>query len=48
MHLPAARVRLFLALSVLAVAAVAGGIALARRVDLVAELEHATWGAAAG
>ena len=48
MNLPAVRVGVYLLLSVLAVAAVAGGVALSRRADALAEREHACWGASAG
>ena len=48
MSLPAARVGVYLLLSILAVAAVAGGLALSRRAGSIVELEHACWGASAG
>lgn len=48
MSLPVARVSVYLLLSVLAVAAVAGGLALTRRAGEFAEREHACWGASAG
>lgn len=46
--MPVARVGVYLLLSVLAVAALAGGLALRRRPDPVAECELARWGASAG
>jgi len=48
MSLPVVRVGFYVLLSVLAVAAVAGGLALSRRTDPVSEREHACWGASAG
>ena len=48
MNLPAARIGIYLLLSVIAVAAVAGGLAISRRADAVADREHAAWGASAG
>jgi hypothetical protein len=48
MSLPVARVGVYLLLSVIAVAAVAGGLALSRRAGVAAEREHACWGASAG
>ncbi|HYK53856.1 MAG TPA: hypothetical protein VEV38_10040 [Candidatus Eremiobacteraceae bacterium] len=50
MNLPAARIGLFVFLSVIAVAAVAGSVALSRsrRPDPVEDALHACWGASAG
>ena len=48
MNLPAARFGIYLLLSILAVAAIAGGLARKSRADAIAEAAHATWGAAAG
>jgi len=48
MSLPVARVGVYLLLSVLAVAAVAGGLALTRKANAIADREHACWGASAG
>ena len=48
MNLPAARVGVYLLLSVLAVAAVAGGMALSRRANAITDCENACWGASAG
>jgi hypothetical protein len=48
MNLPVARVGMYLLLSVLAVAAVAGGMALSRRASADVDREHACWGASAG
>ena len=49
MNLPVARVGVYLLLSFLAVAAVAGSMALTRRTNAaVLEREHAAWGASAG
>ena len=48
MSLPVSRVGVYLLLSVIAVAAVAGGLALTRRAGAVAERELACWGASAG
>jgi len=49
MSLPVARVGVYLLLSVLAVAALAGGLALSRKTtDAVADCELARWGASAG
>jgi len=47
-NLPATRIGLFVFLSVIAVAAVAGGMALSRRPAPVEDALHAYWGASAG
>jgi len=47
-NLPAARIGLFVFLSVIAVAAVAGSMALSRRPDPVEDALHACWGASVG
>lgn len=48
MNVSAARLGFYVVLSVLAVAAIAGGVALSRRADALADCQHAAWGAAAG
>jgi hypothetical protein len=48
MSLPVARIGVYVLLSIFAVAAVAGGLALRRRTDPVADCELARWGASAG
>ncbi len=48
MNLPIARLGFYLLLSVIAVAAVAGGLARVRGADEVAQRKHACWGASAG
>jgi hypothetical protein len=48
MNLHTVRVGVYLLLSVAAVVAVAGGVALSRRADMVHDREHAAWGASAG
>jgi hypothetical protein len=45
---PAARLGIYLLLSFVAAAAVAGGVALSRRGDAKRDAEHAAWGASAG
>jgi len=48
MNAPATRIGFYLLLSVLAVAAVAGGVALSHRSERLADARHACWGASAG
>ena len=48
MNAPAARIGFYVLLSLIAVAAVAGGLTMSRRIGEIADAEHAAWGASAG